>query len=90
MRTTTTSTPPADQQGMRQEYIARFAWKQGMLGAVSTLTAVLAQRLIVLVAVIGGIWLTFLALDHADAYRLGALAIYCLGVVGTSVWLAGR
>lgn len=61
-----------------------------MLGAVSAATAILAQRLIVLVSVSGGIWLTFLALDHADAYRLGALAIYSVGVVGSSVWLAGR
>jgi hypothetical protein len=61
-----------------------------MLGAVNTITAVLAQRLIVLVAVIGGIWLSYLGLQQPDVYKLGVLLIYAIGVVGTSIWLAGR
>jgi hypothetical protein len=75
---------------VRQEYIERAVWKQGLLGALNAITAVLAQRLIVLVAVCGGIWLTFLALHEPDIFKLGALLIYAIGVVGSSIWLAGR
>jgi hypothetical protein len=83
--TTKTTTP-----NLSQEYVHRAAWKAGVLGMLSTATAILAQRLIVLVAVSGGIWLTYLGLDQPDAYKLGALAIYALGIVGSSIWLAGR
>lgn len=74
----------------RQEYIERAVWKQGLLGALNAMTAVLAQRLIVLVSVSGGIWLTFLALHEPDIFKLGALLIYAIGIVGSSIWLAGR
>jgi hypothetical protein len=53
-------------------------------------TAILAARLVVLVGVIGGIGLTWLALQEPDPMRLGALAIYAVGVCLPVVWLAGR
>jgi hypothetical protein len=61
-----------------------------MMGAASVLTAVLAQRLIVLIAVLGGIALTWLGLEDPNAYKIGSLAVYVLGVVLPAVWLAGR
>lgn len=61
-----------------------------MLGSINVLTQVLAVRLIVLVAVGGGIALTWLALGEPDPMRLGALGIYTVAVVIPCVWLAGR
>lgn len=61
-----------------------------MLAVINTVAAVLAVRLIVLVAVSGGVALTYLALGHPDPYRLGALAIYCLAVVIPAMALAAR
>jgi hypothetical protein len=51
---------------------------------------VLSARLVVLVGVIGGIGLTWLALQEPDPIRLGALAIYAVAVVIPCVWLASR
>jgi len=51
---------------------------------------VVAVRLIVLIAVIGGIVLTSMALNSLDLLRLGALAIYATAVVVPVVWLASR
>ena len=70
------------------EVVHRAAWKAGVLGAVNLLAMVLAARLIVLVAVAGGIALTWLALQQPDPMRLGALAIYCVAVVIPTVFLA--
>jgi hypothetical protein len=81
-----TTSPP----NLQQEYIHRAAWKAGLLGALNVATAILAARLVVLVAVIGGIALTWLALAVPDPVRLGALGIYCVAVVIPSVWLASR
>jgi hypothetical protein len=61
-----------------------------VIGAFNVLTLVLAVRLTLLVAVSGGIALAYLAVQSADPYRLGALLIYSLGVVGPVVWLAGK
>lgn len=60
------------------------------MGALNVLIVILAVRLTLLVAVAGAIALAYLAVTTADAYRLGALAIYALGVVGPTIWLASR
>jgi hypothetical protein len=60
------------------------------MGALAVVMAVLSLRLVVLVAVGGGIWLTMTALAEPDPFRLGALAIYGLAVVIPTIWLAGR
>jgi hypothetical protein len=59
-----------------------------MMGALNVLIALLAVRLILLVAVSGAVWLTWLALQQPDPYRLGALAVYALVVVVPLVWLS--
>jgi hypothetical protein len=51
------------------------------MGAVNVLIAVVAVRIILLVAVLGAIALTYLALQQSDLLRLVALAIYCAAVV---------
>lgn len=61
-----------------------------MLGTFNVACKILAARLIVLVGVIGGIGLTWLALAHPDPYRLGALAIYAAGVLIPTIWLGSR
>ena len=66
----------------------RTAWKAGVLGAVNVLTQLLAVRLIVLIAVVGWIVLSFPALTQPDWYRLGILSVYCVGVVFPAVLLA--
>jgi hypothetical protein len=81
-----TTSPP----NLQAEYVHRAAWKAGVLGAINVAVAVLAARLVVLVAVIGGIALTWLALAIPDPMRLGALGIYCVAVVIPCIWLAGR
>jgi hypothetical protein len=60
------------------------------MGALNILIAVVAMRLVVLVAVTGGIALTWLALQNPDPYRLGALGIYCAAVVLPSIWAAAH
>jgi len=73
-----------------QERIDRAAWRAGMLGAVNFFTMILAARMIVLVAVTGGILLTWRSLEQPDLYRLVALATYCVAVVVPTVFLASR
>ena len=82
----TAATPP----NIATEYVHRAAWKAGVLGAFNAMALVLAARIAVLVAIGGGIALTWLALSNPDPYRLGALAIYSLSVVVPTIWLAGR
>lgn len=60
------------------------------MGAINVLINVVAARIIVLVAVGGGIALTAISLDNPDAMRLGVLAVYALAVVIPVVWLASR
>ena len=78
------------QPNIQQEYIHRAAWKAGVLGAINVLIQVVAVRVIVLVAVSGGIVLASIALGNPDPWRLGVLTIYSLAVVVPVVWLASR
>ena len=64
-------------------------WKTATIATFNALAMVLAARFVVLVAVIGGVVLTYMALDHPDPYRLGALAIYSVFIVGPTIVLAG-
>jgi hypothetical protein len=57
---------------------------------MDALALVLALRMIVMIAIVGGIALTWLALRDPDPYRLGALAIYAVSIVLPTIWLAGR
>jgi hypothetical protein len=82
------ATTPTDQTQLAQEYITRRAWRAAVLGAINVLIAVVAVRLIVLIGVCGGIFLTYLALDQPDWFRIGTLGIYCVGVIFPAVWLA--
>lgn len=80
------TTPP----DLKNEYVHRAAWKAGVLGALNVAFAVLAARLVVLVAVAGAIALTWSALAIPDPWRLGALGIYGVAIFIPCVWLAGR
>ena len=84
--TTQTTTPP----DLTQEFIHRAAWRAGVMGALNVAVMILAVRLVVLVAVGGGIVLTWLALQEPDPMRLGALGIYAAVIVVPCIWLAGR
>lgn len=84
----TTATAKATAQ--QNEFVHRAAWKAGVFGALNAVTVILAVRLTLLVAVCGGIVLTYLALGSADTLRLYGLAIYAGMVVVPLVWLAAR
>lgn len=88
----TTSPPPTNAQTSSDvaELQARAAWKRGVLGAINVLALVLAGRVLVLVAIAGAIFLTWLSLGNPDPYRLTALGIYCAAVVMPCVWLASQ
>lgn len=75
--------PPAETQQFK-------AWRAGVMGAVNVIAAVLAVRLILLVATAGAIALAWLAAAEHDPYRLGALVAYTVSVVLPMVWLAGK
>ena len=81
---TAATTPPST------EYVHRAAWKAGVLASINVLAIVLSVRLTLLVAVVGAIGLTIIALDRPDPFRLGAVAIYALVVVLPTIWLASR
>jgi hypothetical protein len=87
--TTPTPSPTATaSDALAGEYIHRAAWKAGLIAAINVLALILAARAIVLIAVIGGIVLAYPALDHPDLFRVGILAVYCVGVILPSVVLA--
>jgi hypothetical protein len=93
--TTATATPPKPNP-QQAEYIHRAAWRAGLLGAINVLVAVVAVRLVLLVAVVGALVLARTALDvssTAPIYQQAALVmlgVYCLTVVVPLVWLASR
>jgi hypothetical protein len=89
MKTTATPTPPKP-VSHETEFQHRSAWKAGMIGAFNALAIILAVRLILLVAVIGAFYLTVIAIDRPDPWRMAALAIYCVVTVIPTVWLASR
>lgn len=60
------------------------------MAVLNAVALVLAVRVITLAAVLGGVTIAYMTLDHPDPYRLGALAIYSLAVVLPCVWLASR
>ena len=83
---TETALPP----DIQQEFIARSAWKQGVLGSLNVISVILAVRLTLLLSVGGAIYLTYLALQGPDLYRLATLGIYAGVVIPSMVWLASR
>ena len=84
--TAPTQTDPP--RGPQIEYIHRAAWKAGVLGTLNMAARILAARLIVLVAIVGGIALAYPALGQPDWFHVGILAVYCAGVVLPAVVLA--
>lgn len=83
---TPTRTPPE----LTQELMARAAWRQGVIGSLNVAAMVLGVRLTLLVAILGAISLTWLALQQQEMTRLIALGIYVVGTIPAVVWLAGR
>ena len=82
------STPTTPPPSPEAHY--RAAWKAGLLASINLLTAVLAVRLTLLVAIVGAIGLAIVVVDRPDPFRLGALAIYAVIVVVPTIWLASR
>lgn len=66
----------------------RAAWKAGVIGALNMAATILAARVIVLVAVVGGILLTWTALADPQLYRLLSLGVYGALIVLPVVWLS--
>ena len=82
---TTTTT-----DALNAELLSRYAWRQGLFGALAAINQVLAIRAVLLVSVVGAIFLAYLALAQDDVFRLGVLAIYCAVVVAPVVALTYR
>jgi len=82
--------PSPTVDAIRQEQIKQAAWRAGFVGAINAIAVVLTARLIVLCSVFGAVWLTYLALQNANYFTIAALLVYCGGVVGSTVYLAGR
>lgn len=82
--------PTTTKNDLNDELISRHAWKQGILASITVISQVLAVRVVLLVAVLGAVFLTYLALSQHDVLRLGALAIYCAVVVAPVVALSYR
>ena len=86
-----TSSPTATTTSdLNAELISRYAWRQGLLGALAAINQVLAIRAVLLVSVLGAIFLAYLALAQDDVFRLGVLAVYCAVVVAPIVALTYR
>lgn len=86
------SSPPqtTTSSDLNAELISRYAWRQGLLGALAAINQVLAIRAVLLVSVLGAIFLAYLALAQDDVFRLGVLAVYCAVVVAPVVALTYR
>lgn len=82
--TTTTTTTIAT------EYVHRASWKAGVLGALNVATAILAVRLILLVAICGAVVLSYLVLQQPGPYPVAVLGVYTGVVVVPLIWLAAR
>lgn len=78
------------QPEFQREVVHRSAWKAGVMGALDVAIRVISVRLVLLVAVAGGIALTWLCIAEPDPYRLGALGIYAGAIVVPLVWMATR
>ena len=70
------------------EYVHRAAWKAAVMGTLNVLTAILAARAILLIAVCGAFALAILSLSQADPYRMGVLIVYAVLVVVPMVVLS--
>ena len=88
--TAPTTTSSISLQTTTSELVARQAWRQGVLGALTVAIRILAARSILLFAVLGAIGLAWLALSSSDYVRLAALALYTLTVVCPLVFLASK
>jgi hypothetical protein len=89
MTTTPAATTPPSAP-VSHETVTRAAWRSGVLGALNALFIILAVRAILLVSVIGAFYLTVIAIDRPDPWRMAALAIYCVVTVIPVVWLSSR
>lgn len=92
---TTIQQPPSLTQDLQQatlkagQDLRAAAWKAGVLAAINVAVRILSARMIVLVAVVGAIALTWIALHGSADYRqLIALGVYCGFVVVPAVVLA--
>lgn len=65
-----------------------LAWKQGVLGALNFAALILSVRLILLVAVVGGLLLTWQTLADPQMYRVIAISAYMVLIVLPVVWLS--
>jgi hypothetical protein len=72
------------------EFQHRAAWKAAVLGSLNVLFVILAVRAILLVAVIGAIYLTIIAVAAPDPWRLATVAAFAVIVVVPLTWLAAR
>lgn len=88
--TPTPKPPDLRPHGIHGEFITRTAWKQGVIGSLNVAAMILGARFILLVATVGALGLSYLAVQQAAPLQLGAVGLYLAGVVLPLTWLASR
>jgi hypothetical protein len=83
----TTTTPQPDIDAFKRNALQ---WRQGLIASLNVAAAILAVRLILLLAVMGAIALAWVALQAHDLLRLAVLAVYTVTCVGPLIWLSSR
>ena len=65
----------------------KAAYRAAVIGAINVATRILAARFIVLVAVLGGIALSWNVLSDPNQLKIWVIAFY-LGIIGATVLLS--
>lgn len=90
MTTTTLGTIAASIPTPDRERASREAWRQGILASLAVVSAVLAARLILLLAVVGAFAIAYITLASPGPWPAAIFGAYVVGIVAPLVWLASR
>ena len=88
--TTTPRTVRPEIAAIERELGTRLSWKAGVIGSINVVAAILAVRLILLVAIVGAIILTWFGISTHDVLRIAAVGVYTTTVVCPLIWLSAQ
>lgn len=72
------------------ELVHRTAWRAALIAGFNVAALILATRLILLLAVLGALGLTWIAAQGGTPMQLGAVGLYTCTVILPLVWLSSR
>lgn len=87
---TTPRTARPEIAAIERELGTRLSWKAGVIGSINVVAAILAVRLILLVAIVGAIILTWFGIATHDVLRIAAVGVYTTTVVCPLIWLSAQ